>query len=191
MSDTYSEAELLKFMDWLGGKGLVNIATAKSRKIASAKILGALDGHEKLDLRNIDREQAFQRFVNKSSKGFTPGSLTTYKSRFYSALDDFLSWSANPAGFKPAGTQRVRTKTTDDNEQPSPKKKIKALKTFATDQKKSNSPDIEQVMPGQSLVFPIPIRDGVTVKIHNLPMDLSKTEADRICAVVKALAVIE
>jgi hypothetical protein len=188
MSETYSEAELLKFMDWLGEKGLVNPVTAKSRRIASAKVLGALDDHEKLDLRDFDREQAFQRFMNKSSKDFTPGSLTTYKSRFYSALDDFLSWRANPAGFKPAGTQRVRTKTTDDNDQSS---KTRKLQTVTTASKESNTSELGQGMPGQSLVFPIPIRDGVTVKIHNLPMDLSKTEADRICAVVKALAVIE
>lgn len=191
MSDTYSEAELLKFLDWLGEKGLVNPVTAKSRRIASAKVLSALDGHEKLDLREFDREQAFQRFMNKSSKDFTPGSLTTYKSRFYSALDDFLSWRANPAGFKPAGTQRARSKTMDASDQPSSKNKIRALKTFTTAPKESNTSDSGQGMEGQPLVFPIPIRDGVTVKIHNLPMDLSKTEADRICAVVKALAVIE
>jgi hypothetical protein len=183
MSEEYSEAELFKFMDWLGEKGLINVTTAKSRKIASARILAAIDDHEKLDLRDVDREQVFQRFMNKSGQNFTPGSLTTYKSRFYSSLDDFFNWRANQAGFKPAGMQKSRSKVTEVNDQPSPKKKTKVLKDTV--------PKDQLEIAGQSLVFPIPIRSGITVKIHNLPMDLSKIEADRICAVVKALAVAE
>ena len=183
MSEEYSEAELFKFMDWLGQKGLINVTTAKSRKIASARILAALDNHEKLDLRDLDREQTFQRFVNKSGQDFTPGSLTTYKSRFYSSLDDFFNWRANQAGFKPAGMQKSRSKVIDTNDQTSLKKKSKVTKGTV-----ARGPlDLQ----GQSIVFPIPIRDDITVKIHNLPMDLTKIEAERICAVVKALAVVE
>lgn len=190
MSNAYSEIELLKFINWLGDKGLVNPATAKSRKIAAAKVLGALDEHEKIDLRQLDREQAFQRFVNKSSKDFTPDSLTTYKSRFFSALDDFLNWRANPAGFKPAGLQRARNKTKEVGEQASSVKKIKKLKS-APVSSEQNPLEVGHALMGKPLVFPIPIRDGVTVLIHNLPMDLTKIEADRISAVVKALAMIE
>lgn len=186
MDTKYSENELLQFMDYLGDKGIIKPATAKSRKIAAGKILGALDEHEKHDLRNLDRDQAFTRFTNKSGKDFTPDSLTAYKSRFFSALDDFLRWVDNPAAFKSSVSQR---NTRNSNEQSAqPKKTIKVLKTIPPTQGNSNAIPPEG---GQSLIFPIPIREGVVVKIHNLPIDLTRVESERICAVIKALAVID
>lgn len=186
MEEKYSEGELLKFMDYLGDKGIIKPATAKSRKIAAGKILSALDGHEKHDLRNLDREQAFTRFTNKSGKEFTPDSLTAYKSRFFSALDDFLRWVENPAAFKSSVSQR---NTRNSNEQSTlPKSGIKILKTITPPQVSSNTNPHEG---GLSIIFPIPIREGVVVKIHNLPLDLTRVEAERISAVIKALAVID
>ncbi len=186
MENKYSESELLGFMDYLGDKGIVKLATAKSRKIAASKILGALDEHEKIDLRNLDREQAFTRFANKSGKDFTPDSLLTYKSRFFSALDDFLRWAGNPAAFKPAGSQRAARSTNEQTTQA--KNTIKQLKTISTPQANTHP---NQHEGGQPLVFPIPIREDVVVKIHNLPLDLTRAESERICAVIKALAAIE
>jgi hypothetical protein len=37
-------------------------------------------------------------------------------------------------------------------------------------------------------VFPIPIRENVVVRIHNLPFDLTAAEAEKIANVVKAMA---
>lgn len=45
--------------------------------------------------------------------------------------------------------------------------------------------------PADSLVFPIPITGGRIITIHNLPYELSKSDAEKISAVVKALAVPE
>lgn len=186
MDKKYSENELLQFMDYLGDKGIIKLATAKSRKIAAGKILGALDESEKHDLRSLDREQAFTRFTNKSGKDFTPDSLNTYKSRFFSALDDFLRWADNPAAFKPTGSQRAARSGNEQFSQP--KKAIKMLKTIPPPLVNSHT---NQHEGGQPLIFPIPIREGVVVKIHNLPLDLTRVESERICAVIKALAVID
>jgi len=182
MENRYSELELMNFMDWLGNKGLLNPTTAKSRKIAAGKVLSALDDNEKLDLRTIDREQVFQRFSNKFSKDFTPDSLTTYKSRFNSAIDDFLRWIDNPAGFKTGISQ----KSTKPKSEESGKQFIKRKK-FTDTSSKANEPPPPPPNP-TSVNFPIPIRSGIVVEIRNLPMDLSASEAERIGAVVKALA---
>lgn len=186
MENKFSESGLLEFLDYLGDKGIIKQATAKSRKIASGKILSALDDHEKADLRHLDRDQAFTRFQNKWGKDFTPESLSTYKSRFFSALDDFLRWAENPAGFKPAGVQRAARSGGEQTE--SPKKSIKVLKSISAPQGNSNAGQHEG---GQPVVFPVPIRESVVVKIHNLPLDLTKAEAERICAVIRALAVVQ
>lgn len=186
MENKFSERELLGFLDYLGDKGIIKQATAKSRKIAAGKILSALDESEKVDLRNLDKEQAFTRFQNKCGKDFTPDSLIAYKSRFFSALEDFLRWTENPAAFKPAGTQRAAR--SGGEQAASSKKAIKALKTIPVPQGNTHGSPHEG---GQPLVFPIPIREGVVVKIHNLPIDLTKAESERICAVIKALSVIQ
>lgn len=185
MENRYSESELITFLDWLADKGLLNSSTAKSRKIAAVKILGALDDHEKLNLRSIDREQTFQRFFNKYSKDFTPDSLSTYKSRFNSALDDFLRWVDNPAGFKISSSSKPARAKSKDLQEPVSKKTL-ANRSNGDVATPPPSPPLSN-LPG-SIVFPIPVRNDVVVQLHNLPMDLTPMEAERICAVIKALA---
>lgn len=187
MSTDYSEQALSTFLDWLGDKGLVKQATAKSRKIAALKILSALDGHEKIDLRSLDRDATFQRFVNKLGSDFTPDSLVTYKSRFTSALEDFLRYKENPAGFKPGLSSRSARKTkgsSDTGRKPSISSKTKnSHSTDINQQQQHTTVDISK------FVFPIPLRDGVVVQIHNIPSNLTAAEAERISAVIKALAI--
>ena len=45
-----------------------------------------------------------------------------------------------------------------------------------------------EVLNSEPRVYPIPIRQDVTVRIHGLPADLTAGEANKIAAVVKALA---
>lgn len=41
----------------------------------------------------------------------------------------------------------------------------------------------------QTLIFPIPIRNGVVVELHGLPTDLTNSEANKISTVINALVV--
>lgn len=45
-----------------------------------------------------------------------------------------------------------------------------------------------EVLASEPRVYPIPLRADVTVQLHNLPADLTPAEADKIAAVVRALA---
>lgn len=179
METKYSEAELFVFLDYLASKGLINGSTINSRKAAASKILSALDDHEKIDLRDIDREQTFQRFSNKFGKEFTPESLITYKSRFNTALNDFLRYLDNPSGFK-AGKPKKSAKENTQDISPSKKRKTGSPPPIL--------PKVPEI-PQDEYVVSVPIRNGLIVKINNLPMDLTKSEAQRICAVVTALSV--
>lgn len=177
MVTSYSESELMDFLDYLSSKGLLGSSTASGRKAAALKILSALDPAEKTDLRNIDRDQTFQRFSNKFGKEFTPDSLTTYKSRFNAALNDFFKYQENPSGFKVNSSKRVGKETGVE--------KSTKGKTPPTRQK---PPQTDFTDKPKGVTFPIPIRDNVIIEIHNLPMDLSKAEATRISAVIMALS---
>lgn len=184
MDSRYSENELAEFLDYVCAKGLIKEATAKSRKVAALKVLSALDDHEKIDLRNLDRDLSFQRFVNKLGKEFSPDSLATYKSRFNSALDDFLRYVENPAAFKPGGSQRTSRKGKDEGDAAS-----KASIKRNEQEHVPSPPSMQHAQGTMKIIFPIPLREGVVVQIHNLPMDLTAAEAQRISAVINALAV--
>lgn len=179
----YSATKLADFFNYVISKGLMNKGTANSRKIASAKILESLDAQEINDLRDLNREEAFQRFVNLRGKDYSPQSLSVYKSRFISALDDFLTWVEDPVNFRPSGasrqtrqTKKPLTKLTD-SESPSPEQQIAPAEPQSSD---AGLTDL--------LNLPIPLRKGVIVKIHGLPNDLTQDEANKIAAIVSAYA---
>lgn len=178
MSVSYSEEELLAFIDYLSAKNLLGSSTASGRKAAALKILAALDPEEKTDLRNLDIEQTFQRFSNKFGKEFTPQSLITYKSRFNSALSDFFKYHENLAGYKTGTTK----KTSKDNGSES---KVSNKKVTAKDKP---SPFGDLLPEPKSYVLQIPISNGALVEIRNLPMDLTEADATKIAAVIKAHA---
>lgn len=180
----YSDVELYKFLEFLIRKSLIKEATGKSRLFAARKILGALDDGERANLKQLDREMAFHRFENKYGTHFTPDSLTTYKSRFNAALDDFLAFVENPSGFRPGTLTRSSARPAAERSVP------KTSETKGSPSARGASHELPgSTSPSGSIVFPIPIRAGVIVHVHNLPSDLTASEAGRIAAVIQALAV--
>lgn len=186
MTSSYSVKDLGDFLDWASSKGLLKQATAQSRKVAALKVLGALDPSEQEDLRAVDRDGAFQRFVNKFGGNFTPDSLVTYRSRFNSALEDFLRYRNDPTSFKFAAPQKAGKANGNSR----PGKGSDTAEKSRTPARAAPLPAASSATPFHTeVVFPIPIRDGVIVRVHNLPANLTRAEAQRIAAVILALAV--
>ncbi len=191
MNASKSSAEsLLAFFDYLIGKGLMNKETAASRRVATTKIIDILDEAEKGDLSTIDRDQVFNRFVNLRGKDYSPQSLSVYKSRFGAALDDFLAWTSDPVGFRPS----VATKGTKQQKRIEPRErsapenrgdKAGQARTEAAGAR----PESNVQNSGEHLTIPIPLRRGLVVKVHGLPLDLTQDEARKIGAVINAYAV--
>lgn len=154
--------------------------TAQSRKLAANKILAVLEDSETADLRTVDVDSAFERFQNKQGMQYKPDSLQVYLSRVRTALSDFVSYVDNPAGFKPASVQRSRSKPKDANTNSKDTKETGA---------KGSTPPLDH-HEHQHIVVPVPLREGLTIKISNLPADLTEAEANRIAAIIKAFAVI-
>jgi hypothetical protein len=181
MTTAYSANELNDFLDWAMQKGLLKPETGKSRKVAAQKVLSALDESEREDLRTINVASTFDRFVNKNAKNFTPQSLATYRSRFQSALEDFLRYRENPTSFRFEGQRKTRQNggSSESAEKPPTVKRMSRT-----------VPPPAPLQPSgvSEVVFPIPIREGVIVRVHNLPNNLTKAEAQRISAVILALA---
>ncbi len=184
----YSLDALNTFLDYLADKGLLKKNTALSRKRAANKILSVLDGNEIKDLKSVDIRHAFDRFSNLQGTSFKPSSLQIYLSRLNSALTDFYSYTENPAGFKPASAQRntVKNKTKDSGKPSSNQTKRRSQSSEA-----STPPADEGVHSERHLVIPVPLRQGLTVKINNIPADLTQREAEKLAAIVKAYAMPE
>jgi hypothetical protein len=177
---TNSQTDLIAFLDYLSDKGLMNAQTAGGRKAAVKTLFSALDASETADVTTLNLDEVAMRFLNKRGGEFKPDSVKVYKSRVSNAIEDFKKYRADPLNFKVALTPKPVAKT---EKSPSPSK----------DQPLGGQPQPQPITPFVSpseIVFPIPIRPNVIVKILGLPSDLSPQEATRIANVIHALATV-
>jgi hypothetical protein len=180
MSDRSLEA-LLSFLDWTAEKGHMAKNTVGGRKAAVTAVLGVLDPEEKGDVTAVDLDSAMTRFVNLHSKKYNTSSLNVYRSRTNAALKDFERWLTDPLAFKPQGGKSEKKAAGKSTK---PQKPIPAKEHHS----ESHSVGAAPTAQASANVFPIPIRDNMVVRIHGLPFDLTKAEAEKIANVVKAMA---
>lgn len=180
MSNPRSREELLKFLSYVGSKGLLSPATAESRKASVNKVLGILSDDEACDVSKIDLDEVTRRFANLHGQGYTADSLRTYKSRAKSSIDDFLRYVENPLAFKVGGAKRPpRAKSIKDN--PS---------DIAQIQLPGGQP-VTTTPSASSGIVPIPLRADLTVYVQGLPFDLTAREAKKIANVILAMSMDE
>lgn len=181
MSSERSREQLLEFLDYLANKGLMAKGTVAARKAAAGKLLGILSDEEAADVTALDLDHVVERFQNLEGKNYTPASLTTYRSRTRSAIEDFTAYLENPLAFRPNVQARERR-------QKSERKKDNSTShgTVAPDagERQSSKPHFEP----SSSILPIPIRADKTVYVQGLPFDLTSAEATKIANVIKAMA---
>jgi hypothetical protein len=180
MDGQRSREALANFLDYLADKGLMERNTAQSRKFAASKILGILEEEEAADVTIVDVDDVVGRFGRLHGKEYTPQSLNTYKSRLRSALDDFRSFLSNPLAFRPAVQPRTRQKPRLAKED--------AAESAAAERRPEPTRQASLTFPASDNILPIPIRADLTVRIQGLPFDLTLGEAQKIAAVVTAMA---
>ena len=181
MNASKSRAALLEFLDYLARKGLMNKTTALSRKAAVNNVLGILDEDEADDVSTLDLDDAMTRFRNVYGMKYTPDSLSTYKSRVKSSIEDFLSYRENPMAFK-VGRSTNGRKAVD-------RQKGGESKTGELVSKQLPL-TVARATPSVSpTILPIPLRADLTIYIQGLPYNLTSSEASKIANVVKAMAV--
>lgn len=180
-------AAILEFQDYQSEKGLLAKGTASARKAALGKVLGILDGEEARDVTVIDLDDVMLRFSNLEGRSYTPGSLTTYKSRVASALEDFSRYLENPLGFRPAINKRAsKTNKPAEKKPAAPNIEKNHELPATTTQPKSSGSHFES-----ATILPIPLRQNLVVRIQGLPFDMTSAEAKKIANVVLAMATQE
>jgi hypothetical protein len=174
-----SLTSLLGFLDWLGTKGLMARNTAFGRKAACSNVLGVLDPEEQVDVTQADLDLAMKRFANLHGKRYTPKSLQVYEGRVRRSIADFARYLSDPSGFKVNGGV-TKTKSAATSK---PRANQSSSEPDAPD-----APTISSAVGTTANVYPIPIRADLVVRIHGLPFDLTRAEAERIANIVKAMA---
>ena len=181
MTQNRSRDDLIRFLDYMGEKGLVPPATASARRTAASKVLSVLSDDEAKDIIEVDLDDVMSRFDNRNRHKFTPESLQAYRSRLKAALRDFRAYSSNPVNFRPRGQIRVKLRP--------PPERQKAVND-AVEQSGLVAQDAVSTLelPNVS-VLPIPLRQNLTVRVVGLPFDLTPAEAKKIANIVLAHAI--
>jgi len=184
MTQNRSRDDFIRFLEYLGEKGLVSQATASARRTAAFKVLAVLSDEEALDVIDLDIDHVMSRFDNLNPHQYTPESLQSYRSRLKTALADFRAYSENPVLFRPNGRIRQRQKA-GSVVTPESRKKLPAVVSPVPASGFSNAPAVD--LPNVSQL-PIQLRQNLTVRIFGLPFDLTRQEAQKIANIVLAHA---
>lgn len=173
--DNYTAAGLMKFLKEAAMAGLINPATARSRRNAAENLLEKLHPEESDDLRKVDVDDLCSRFVKLQGSTIRTEALQIYRDRLAAALEDYFRYLDNPQTFSSGGgEQRALRKRSAGNQ--------RSEEETALEQIKLGIPE----RPAE--ILPVPIRDDRVVFIQNLPLDLTHAEADRLSRVILALA---
>lgn len=175
-----SAGDLCDFMDFAASKGLMPKATAMARRSAVKEVLATTEGNDWEPINVIDMDVAaildrFETIASRSHR-FKPQSLNTYKSRFRSAIQDFLAYRSNPGGWRPQ--RRSRAKGSGLSASPAGPR-----------ERKANQPSPVDASPASGSAwetYRFPIRPGMMATL-DLPTDLRAAEVSRLTLFLQTL----
>ena len=188
----YGSAAVLDFLAHAGNRGMLPPATVGALTVACRTVFEILEANEAADLRAVDLDKVVKRFENKRARDFNPSSLKEYGRRVRRAWSLFTDWKNDPANFAPK-TRTTAAKKPDGKaarraaEVPMPSALVAPAATAPVSPPNVvSSTDVEGAY---STAFPI--RRGHVVTISNLPVDLTREEAERLGSFVRLLGSAE
>jgi hypothetical protein len=176
----YSRAALARFIGFVVAKGLVHPATAQGWRVATAKVLEELSPAELQDVRTIDVESTFKGFLNRYPGRLSPASVGEYRRRVHRAIEEFVSWMADPGGY--AFRPPARAAKADARRRPD------AGSDDGTPPTRSRPPDRPAPPRPNSMSLAYPLRSDLLAQVI-VPRDLTVEEAQRMGAFLLTLAV--
>lgn len=159
-----------------GHEGALNETTARALKGAANRVLQVEDDPDHVDLRSLDVEAVLDRFETLYRTGYTSGSMSTYKTRFRQAITMYLAWLDQDPHWKSV----VKSRRT------APREDVSAVSVMSGRQRATS--EVQPTDAGHRLVtHHLPLRPDLLVRIE-LPVHLTRTDAERIAAFVRSLA---
>ena len=168
---------LLRFLKQAGIEGLINPASARSRRNAVEQLSVELTEEERDDVRRINVDELALRFHKLEGSSIRTEALKLYADRFRMGLTDFLAYSDQPQSFQSIGVEKARAF----------KRRHDGKSSLSTEQQAAEQIRLE-ALENPSQIVPVPLREREVVYVANLPLDLTLAEADKIARVVRAFA---
>lgn len=188
MDQDFSFQALIEFLKYVADHGLWKANTALGYRSAAAKVEGDLTEQEASDVRQIDLDLLFQRYMNRNKVKVSPSTLAAYKRRLGTSIEEFERYRADPLTYRPEmGTSRSRNESDETKAKPATKRK----KAASTASKPADAPMPEE--PASStpmLTIPFPLRPDFLASVQ-IPRNLKKSEAERLAAFIRTLAMDE
>lgn len=172
----YTPGRLLDFLREAPRQGLLNPAVARSRASAIEHLFAELSEQERADLRCIDVERLASRLHKIQGSTIRPEVLALYKTRVQEALHDYFAWLEKPNDFASNSGHTLRREMRAFFSKPASAEEAKALEEIALASSERRRD-----------MLSVPLREGVTVYVTQLPLDITADEARRIANVILAL----
>ncbi|HVV13493.1 hypothetical protein [Amycolatopsis sp.] len=178
---TATSAGLREFLDWAGGRAEINPTTANALKGAVGQILQVEDEPDAVDVRSLDVEDVLDRFENRFRTKYTSGSMSTYKTRFRQAVSMYLAWLDKDPGWKTVVKTRRSTSATPRTHAQS------SVRTATPEPVDAVSFATPATTSSRLVKHHLPLRPELIIEIE-LPVHLTKGDAERIASFVRSLA---
>lgn len=179
---------MVEWLDTMGKKGILVPNTADSIKRAATTVMREVfeEDWSGQEVSSLDVEAVFQRFQNKTIGKYTAGSLSSYKSRFNTAVEMYLGYLASPHTWKPPikarpGAVKKRSSNRPPNDGSGPDATQSPVLPTPPATLATETPTATNFIEHQ-----FPLRVGVRA-IVRLPENLSTREAARLAAWIQTL----
>ena len=172
----YTVDKLLAFLREAPEQGVLNPAVARSRVNAIDQLFTVLSPEERADIRLIDVARLAGRLHTLEGSTLRPEVVDLYRTRVNDALVDYLAWLSNPKTFATISGHALRRDSLARAPETENAEETRAIENIALATSERRKDYVS-----------VPLREGVTVFITNLPLDLSVDEAGRLARVITAL----
>lgn len=185
---TATSAGLREFLDWAGGRGEINPTTAAALKGAVGQVLQVEDEPDQVDIRSVDVEDTLDRFENRFRTKYTSGSMSTYKTRFRQAVSMYLAWLDKDPAWKSVVRSRRSTSTASRTRVTNAGRGTTSGPVDAVPTSGEAAAQEAPLVATSDLVrYHLPLRPDLIVQIE-LPVNLTKSDAERVASFVRSLA---
>ena len=198
-SQPIQAGQLLGFLDEMLKTGRMNPQTAASKRKAVSAILDVVGEDQWADVTKIDLVKATILFGAGRGKDLKEISLQTYRQRFENAIKDFENHRINTRSTESYLKRNALSLSeylpnVSEHIKPNALSPSASLSSLNERTPASDTTGLERYrlanIPNSlhEIVFPIPIRPSVTVRVVGIPSDLTFAEAQKISKVILALA---
>jgi hypothetical protein len=187
---------LIEFCERLGERGEINKTTAGAFRTTARKVL-AVESPDlaSIELRTLDLDGLFDRFVTLHKADYGDASIDTYRSRFRLAVAMYIAWLADDPNWKTAGRPATKRQSKPGNgSRPSSNRRSSPPKSdsrasgdhFATAGEEA-APAVQAETGVRLMTYDVPLRPDLIVRV-TLPLDLTTDDAERLASFVRVLA---